>query len=328
MHRIGLIGSGGIAEAHAAAYAEIENAEIVAVASKENAGEFIDEHAPGAGEYDDVDDLLDEVDPDVVDACVPTYVHKDVVEKAVTRGYDTLCEKPVARTLDQAREMADVVADSDVTFMVGHTVRFSPPYRRIKELVADEIGDPAVIRASRVGPYPDWCWNNWFADTEKSGGILLDLVVHDFDYLRWVFGEVDRVFTRNVQWRDGEALMDHAVTLLRFESGAVAHVEGSWAQQETRPFTYSIEVAGDDGLVEYDGGDHSFELYTEEEAETVPFTGEGPMQHELEHFLSCVEGDEEPKVSVDDAIEAARISLAAIESAERGEPVSPAEVGR
>lgn len=328
MHEIGLIGSGFIAGLHANAYASIDDAEIVAVASKEDATEFAEQWAPGAGLFDDVEAVLDETDPDVVDVCVPTFEHRDVVETTVGRGYDTLCEKPMARSLADARRMADLVEQRDVTFMVGHLLRFFPQYRRTKQIVDDGgIGEPAVVNASRVGPYPDHSWNNWFADVEKSGGALLDLCIHDFDYLRWLLGDVERVYTQSVQWRDDETLMDHAVVLLRFESGEVARVIGSWAQPDERPFSFSLDVAGDNGVIEYDGDDAvSFEWYTDEECGREAVTGIDPMQAEIEHFLSCVDGDATPEVTVDDAIEAMRISLAAIESSERGDPVMISEV--
>ncbi|MFB6138993.1 MAG: Gfo/Idh/MocA family protein [Halosimplex sp.] len=329
MHEIGLIGSGFIAGLHAGAYADVDDAEIVAVASKEDASEFAERHAPEAALYDDAEALLDERDPDVVDVCVPTDQHRAVVETAVERGHDVLCEKPIARTLADARAMADLVAERDATFMVGHLLRFYPQYRRAKELIADGgVGEPAVANATRVGPYPDYCWDNWFADPERSGGVLLDLSIHDFDYLRWLLGEVERVYTQSARWRDDGSLMDHAVAVLRFESGAVAHVTGSWAQPESRPFGFSLEVAGDEGLVEYDGdGAVSVEWYGDGGDEREAATGVDPMRREIEHFLECVETGETPEITVEDAIEAVRISLAAIESSERGEPVAVAEVG-
>lgn len=327
MHRIGLIGSGTIATEHASAYASVDDAEIVAIVSKEDASGFATRYAPGSELFDDVETMLDAVDPDIVDICVPTHKHREIVETTVDRGYDTFCEKPMARSLADAQRMADRIERSGVTFMVGHLLRFYPQYRRAKEVVdGGGIGEPGVANLSRVGPFPSGSWNNWFADVEESGGILLDLMIHDFDYLRWALGEVERVYTQSVQWRDGEKLMDHAVVLLRFESGAVAHVKGSWAQPERRPFEFSMDLAGDDGLVEYDHDSVPFESHTDDHRTRRAVTGASPMQREIEHFLSCVENDAAPEISVDDAIEAMRISLAAIESAERGEPVAVEEV--
>lgn len=329
MHEIAVVGSGFIATQHGDAYAQIDDAEIVAVASlDENRDEYAEEYAPDAATYADLETMLDEVDPDVVDACTPTHVHREVVETAADRGYDVFCEKPIAPTLEDAHAIADVVEENDVTCMVGHAVRFSPAYARMKELVdSGEVGDPGVVRSSRISPFPDWGWENWFGDLEKSGGVFLDLVIHDFDFLRWVLGEVEEVFARSNRWRDGDDLMDHSVAVLTFADGTVAHVEGSWAQPETREFGYSLEVAGDDGLVEFDGDAiRPFELFTADEAVTQNPMDKGPMQAELEHFLECREEGRDPLVSVEEAIESARVSLAALESADRGEPVTVEEV--
>ncbi|WP_132060874.1 Gfo/Idh/MocA family protein [Halorussus amylolyticus] len=329
MQQVALFGSGFIAGSHAASYAAIDDAELVAIASlDDDKDEFAAEHAPDAETFDDAESLLDAVDPDVVDVATPTHTHRELVELAADRGYDVLCEKPIASTLADAQAIQAVAEENDVTFMVGHAVRFSAPYRRIKDLVDDgEVGTPGVVRASRVGPFPDWGWQNWFGDMDKSGGVLLDLVIHDFDFLRWTVGDVERVHATTETWTDDGDLMDHAVAILRFEDGTVAHVEGSWAQPESRTFQFSIEVAGDEGLLEFDGGAmRPFELYAGDDAEVANPMDETPMQAELEHFLACCEGDDEPLVSVGDAIDAARVSLAALESAERGKPVAVSEV--
>jgi predicted dehydrogenase len=350
MHEIGLIGTGFMGAEHARAYRSIDDAEIVAIATKEDASDFAAEHASGADHhdgiggasvsddgsddpagvelFDDVETLLDEADPDVVDVCVPTDEHHDIVQTAVGRGYDTFCEKPMARTLEEAQAMADLVAEQGVTFMVGHVTRFFPQFREAKRVVDEGgIGDPAVVNAKRVGPFPDYAWHNWFADVERSGGILLDLSIHDFDYLRWLLGDADRVYTQSVDWRDGDDLNEHAVVTIRFESGAVATVTGSWAQPAQRPFSFAFDIAGEDGLLEYDNDDAAnLTFYDDETGVRRGERGINPYREELDHFLDCVESGATPEVTATDAVEAVRISLAAIESAETGEPVDVAEV--
>jgi UDP-N-acetylglucosamine 3-dehydrogenase len=329
MHKVALVGSGFIAGQHADAYDNIDNAQIIAIASKDdNRDEFADKWTNAATTHHSLEALLDEVDPDFVDICTPTHTHREVVEEATVHGYDILCEKPIAPSLEDGKAIVDAVTNAGSTFMVGHAVRFSAAYSKICQVIEDgDIGDPGVIRTSRVGPFPDWGWNNWFADMDKSGGVLLDLVIHDFDYLRWVLGDVEEVFVRVNSWRDGDDLMDHAVALLTFADGTVAHVEGSWAQPETRPFSFSIEVAGDGGLIEFDGSNvNAFQTFTQDEAATTSPLEKAPLQVEIEHFLECREKGIDPLVSVEDAVEAARISRAALESAESGEPVAVAEV--
>lgn len=329
MHRIVLAGSGFIAGQHAAAYEAIDDAEIVAVASPDdNVDEFAEKHADSAAAFASLEAAFEEVTPDIVDVCTPTHTHHEVVETAAERGVDVMCEKPIAPSLEDARAIADAVDAADITFMVGHAVRFSAAYARIRELLEnDGIGEPGVVRARRVGPAPDWGWNDWFADLEKSGGVLLDLVIHDFDYLRWLLGDVEEVFVRSNRWREDGRLNDHAVAFLQFEDGPVAHVEGSWAQPESREFGFSIEIAGDEGVVEFDGtGTQPYQVYTTDSATAADPDDAKTIRTELEHFLRCCETGDAPIVSVSDAIDAAKVSFAALESAERGEPVAVEEV--
>lgn len=325
--RIGLVGTGFIAEAHAAAYDAVDRAEVVAVTAPSGAAEFA-AGVPGAAGYDDLGELL-AADVDAVDVCVPTPAHREVVE-AVPDDLPVLCEKPLARSLADARALAD-----RERLMVGHVVRFSPAYRRAR----DHLDDAAVVRTRRIGPMPDWA--DWYADPSRSGGVLLDLAIHDFDYLRWTLGPVERVFVRRRRWGDGEA---HAVTTLRHESGAVAHVEASWAQPGSRAFTTSFEAAGPGTLLEYDAEDPTgFRRYCEDGATRETPAGRSAMARQLAAFVDWVEwevGEADlrmprrrsrhaggsPPVSGAEALAAVRVSLAAIESAERGDPVAPGEV--
>lgn len=328
MTRIALVGTGFIATQHADAYAAIDDAEIVAVAStSDTSEEFAAEHTNDAEAYRSLDALLSEASPDVVDICTPTHTHRDLVETAVEAEVDVLCEKPIAPTLEDATAIADLVRDAELTFMVGHVVRFWPSYLELKrQIEAGEVGDPGVIRARRIGPFPDWGRSGWYADPDRSGGVLVDLSIHDFDYLRWILGPVQEVFVRRSSWEDDGDRASHAAAILEFESGAIAHVEGSWAQPESRPFGFEIEVAGDEGLLEYDGSAaRPYELYTEDRQVVDP-ADDRAMRNQIEHFLKCRNSGVEPRVTATDAVEALRISIAARRSAQLGEPVPVREV--
>ena len=153
-----------------------------------------------------------------------------------------------------------------------------------------------MVRTSRRSPFLRG-WNDWYADWRVSGGVLLDLVIHDFDFLRWTLGEVERVYARGVLGREYNRL-DYALVTLRFEGGAIAHVEGHWGYPG--PFNYSIEVAGSRALLTAD----STEPATLEliggmpEQDGVPdlASGKSPYETELEHFVRCIATGEEPIV--------------------------------
>jgi UDP-N-acetylglucosamine 3-dehydrogenase len=177
-----------------------------------------------------------------------------------------------------------------------------------------------VVRTSRRSPFLTG-WNDWYADWRVSGGVLLDLVIHDFDFLRWALGEVERVYARGVLGHEYNRL-DYALVTLRFESGAIAHVEGHWGFPG--PFNYSIEVAGSRALLMADSREPaSLELIGGTAADGPDLAaGKGPYETELEHFVRCIATGEESLVEGREAYEALRISLAATESVMTGEPVT------
>ena len=317
--RIGIAGAGFMARTHAAAYAEMD-VDVVAVSSPSGPDEFIAEFEFDAAAHTDVSTLCESEAIDYLDVCTPTHTHLELVRTAADAGVDVFLEKPIAGTLKTAREIADTVDDAGLTLMVGHVVRFMPNYRRARAL---EIGSEGVARARRLSPFPEWGSADWFADREKSGGVFVDLAIHDLDYLRWCWGNVERVFARRT--RDDRA--EHGFVTLRFENGAVGYVEASWAQPESRPLTAELEFAGDDGLVEFSSADETpYREWTDESAVVESPIARDGYRRELEHFVTCLESGDEPDVGADEAVEALRLAIAAERSADRGQPVVPEEV--
>lgn len=333
MTRFGLVGAGGMAGVYADRIADIDGAEVTAVASPNSAESFVAEHAPGATAYADAETLCEEADVDAAAVLTPTHTHPAVVETAADHGLGIVCEKPLARTLEGARAVADAVESAGVPFLTAHVTRFFPEYVAAKERVEDgAIGTPGVLRARRAFGYEGA--RGWFDDHEKSGGVLLDLAVHDFDYLRWVFGGVEHVFTRHVEW-EREGRSEVSLTLLRFESGAVGHVEAWWVEVPGVPFTTAFEFAGDDGLLEFENdvrpvrefGPDGVHVPRDPVGDDLPLRRDG-YRRQLEHFVDVVAGEADPAVPVEEGVASMRVSLAALESAERGVPVAPGEVGR
>lgn len=314
--RVGIAGAGFMAQTHATEYAEMD-VDVVAVTTPSGPDAFIDEFGFDADAYTDVERLCREADVDFLDVCTPTHTHRDVVETAAAAGIDVFLEKPVAGDLRDAKAIETVIEDAGIACMVGHVVRFMPSHRRARDL---DVGEVGVARARRLSPFPDW--GGWFEDREKSGGIFVDLAIHDLDYLRWCLGDVERVFAR----RHREPRAEHGVATLRFESGAVGYVEASWAQPSSRPFTVELEFAGSDGLVEFDTAAESpYAAWADDETVESPLAKTG-YRRQLEHFVDCLETGSAPAVTPADAIESLRLALAAERSTERGEPVTVEEV--
>ena len=321
--KVGLVGAGFMGSVHLAAYANMPGVEVVGVADAGEEAAAAGAASVGARAYPSYEALVEAESVDVIDACLPTALHRDLAVRVAGDGMHLFLEKPIARTLEDAGEILSAFEESEGRLFVGHVVRFFPEYVGVKAMIeGGDLGTVGVARTSRRSPFLRG-WNDWYADWRQSGGVLVDLVIHDFDFLRWCFGEVERVYARGVMGREYNRL-DYALTTLRFEGGAIAHVEGHWGYPA--PFEYSLEIAGSKGLVTADSTDSPpLQLLRGPESAGEPpgvAAGKSPYQAELEHFVRCLETGEEPVVDGRDAREALRVSLAAIESIGTGKPVA------
>jgi len=224
--------------------------------------------------------------------------------------------------------MIEEAKTKNVKFSVGHVVRFFPAYSNAVQTVkSGRIGTPKLIRTTRTGAYPSWNWQNWYSNYSLSGGPLLDLVIHDFDWIRYNFGDVERVYAKSLTGRNLKQL-DHCLVTLRLKNGAIAHVEGSWAYPPGSIFGTTFEIIGTKGQIESDSRastpikkhikrDNSVDIILE----SPVFSSEEPYTAELQEFIDSIIENKEPEVSGEDAIKAIEISIAAIESAKTGEVV-------
>jgi UDP-N-acetylglucosamine 3-dehydrogenase len=324
--RVGVVGAGFIGAIHLSAYANMPEVEVVGVADALPEIAATGAAVVGARAYSSYEDLVSAEEVEIVDICLPTVYRRDLALKAAREGKHVIVEKPLARTLQDAEAIIEAFDGNAERLFVGHVVRFFPEYAKIKAMIeAGDLGTVGVARTSRRSPFLTG-WNDWYADWRMSGGVLLDLVIHDFDFLRWTLGEVERVYAKGVLGREYNRL-DYALVTLRFESGAIAHVEGQWGYPG--PFNYSIEVAGSRALVTVDSTEPApVQLLggatgSGESPDVV--TGRSPFQTELEHFIRCIATGEEPDVDARDAYEALRIGLAATESVVTGRPVTLGE---
>lgn len=313
---IGLVGAGFMGDAHSAAYRQIPNVRVKAICSRsrDKAEKMAEEW--GANVYESLEEMLDEESIDAVDICTPTSTHRHMVETAAAYKKHVICEKPMATNEEDAEAMIESCRRAGVILMVAHVVRFNKKFLSARNLLLDgSLGKPGVVRISRVGEFPKW--SSWYSN-EAPGGTLLDLAIHDFDYLRWCLGPVQRVFSRQVV---GDSL-DHSLTLLRFASGAMAHVESSWAYPSGTELQVSLEIAGSNGVAQFER-QKSYPVYTFREGITSadnPLTKNSYVR-QLEHFIDCIRNNQSPLTSGEEGLESLRISLAAIQSATTGMPI-------
>lgn len=329
MLNVAILGAGIMGKVHGNSYLNIENSRVAAVydIDKEKAEVVAAGHH--AKTYADFNEMLAREEIDAVDICLPTYLHKEFALKAMQQKKHVFCEKPIALGIDDAREMVREAEVNRVKFTVGHVVRYFPAYSGAARSIAEgKIGEARLIRTTRTGAYPSRCWKDWYGDHNLSGGSLLDLVIHDFDWIRHNFGEVERVYAKNLQEGDREK-RDHCLAVLRLRNGAIAHVEGSWAYPDGSVFGTSFEVIGTKGQIEFDSRDSAPVKKHINGGDTVKIISESPLAGDeepytaqLQDFVSCILEDREPCVTAEEAVKALEISLAAIKSSRDGEAVT------
>lgn len=332
MLRVGIVGAGFMGALHAQAW-RATPATLTGVYSlyPDMVRAVIDRY--GGRAYPGLDALV--ADVDVVDICAPTHVHHEIALQAAAAGKHVVCEKPLARTIAQAEEMIAACEQAGVKLLVGHVVRYFPQYAQAKALVErGEVGDVAVVRLTRASAPPTRAHDNWFMETDKSGGMILDLMLHDLDYARWVAGEVDSVFAKSARSARHDAPGDYALAILRHASGAISNLEGAWAYPPPL-FRTSLQIAGSQGLIDHPA-DSTGALHltvTEDVAGTAAALGvssspltESPYTTQIKEFYEALAHDAPTRVTARDGLMALRLAFAAIQSADTGRPVSPLEV--
>jgi len=262
-------------------------------------------------------------DVDLVAITTPTPCHAPYIIAAAEAGKDIFCEKPLGRTLDECHSAAEAVKRFGVRLYVGHVVRFFQEFELMRAgVLSGRIGEVGFVKTYRGGIFPHG-ENFWFRDYAQSGGVTLDTVIHDFDWIRYVWGDPQRVFCQALLRED---TIDYSMTTLRMKNGIIAHVIGTWAHPAG--FRVKVEICGDQGMITYDSAEAPIEgikrdLPGERPGVIVPGSPVpvSPYQLEWEDFRAWREGIGTPRVTVDDGIWAVRISLAALESAQKREPV-------
>jgi predicted dehydrogenase len=329
MTRIGIIGLGFMGRMHIGAYGKIPGAKLVAIADRDArraTGDFSGAWGNIAGAAETLDmtgvtgatdfmRLIHNPDVDVVDICVPTPAHEPLVIAALQAGKHVLCEKPLALDSASAERMADVAATSKGLFMPAMCMRFWPQWVWLKEAVDEKrYGRVTGATFRRVASMPP----GWFSNGAMSGGALLDLHVHDTDFVFHLFGAPDAVFSRGYTKTSGRT--DHIVTQYVYDDGPpIVTAEGSWCMADGFAFTMRYTVNFEHATADFEiGREHALTVSAEGKAEHVDLAGDG-YEAELAYFIACVEAGRAPaRVTAADAVTGLRILEAEQRSIESG----------
>ena len=260
MVRIGFVGTGLIAWAHALGLKAMIDAGVLDAAisvahdpRRRRAEGFLDAVGPpGAGT---AAASAEEVAAaaDAVYVCTPTAAHRAAVDAALAQQRAVFCEKPLDCDLARATALVDAVATAGVPAQCGLVLRSAPVFRALRDLVeGGTLGAPmaAIFRDDQFFPIRGHYASQWRADADQAGGgCLIEHSIHDVDILRFCFGEVDRIAARTTNHAGYEGVEDLATVSLSFESGLEAHLTSVWHDIMSRGSTRRVELICRDAMV-------------------------------------------------------------------------------
>ncbi len=333
-YKVGIIGAGRIGRVHGASITyNLPNAEVVAVSDVRLEG--VREWATSLGietVTEDYQDILNNPDIDVVLVCSSTDTHAEISIAAAKAGKEIFCEKPIDYDLDRIKEVLRVVEETGVKFQVGFNRRFDHNFARINQVTKDgQIGEAHIIKITSRDPEPPPV-----AYVKVSGGIFLDMAIHDFDMARFQAGsEVDEVYAVGSCLIDpeiGEAGdVDTAITTLKFKNGVLAVIDNS--RKAVYGYDQRVEVFGSKGSIEArnDTATNTIMRTSESVTQDKPlyFFLERYMAsftEEMRQFFEAVSNDTPVPVGGIDGLNSVVIGLAAKKSVAEGRPVKISEI--
>lgn len=250
--KIAILGAGFITDIHMESYHRfVPEAEVVAVYARNatKAKAFAEKYHIAAW-YDDLDKIIRDSGCEVVDICLPNYLHAEATLKAAAAGKHVIIEKPLSVTLEEADSMIEACNKSGVKLMYAEELCFAPKYERVRQMVREgAIGSIYMLKQSEKhsGPHGDW-----FYDVDLAGGgVLMDMGCHGIAWFRWMLNnaKVNSVYASMSTVLHGGRTRgeDNSVLIIEFDNGVTGVVENSWAKHGG--MDDKSEVYGTDGVV-------------------------------------------------------------------------------
>ena len=308
--KIGIIGCGGMGTTHylsLRALAEQEGVEVTCIA--ECRKEFLDKAAsyfPNARTYEYGMDLIKNEELDIVHICLPSYMHAEHAIAALEKGMNVFVEKPVCLTEEDCQALLDAEKRSGKKVMVGQVVRSFKEYKFLKEAYdSGRYGKLKSMVMQRISGDVRWGFENWFQDEKKSGSVVLDLHVHDLDFIRYMLGEPKSMDVKATEFPSG--MVNQIVASYEYDDTFVT-AEGIWDISPSLKFHATYRACFEKATLVFDSGaTPALEIYKpdgeveipelpseyEEESDVagINISNLGPYFTEIKYFFECVRDD-------------------------------------
>lgn len=335
MVTVGIIGAGRIGKVHAESISNYVKNAVVKTIADPFMNEATENWAKGMGIANttkDYKEILTDPEIDAVLICSSTNTHSPISIEAIEAGKHVFCEKPIDHDVEKIKAVMKVLEGKKTKYQVGFNRRFDHNFRAVQQAVAaGKIGDPHIIKITSRDPEPPSA-----AYAAVSGGMFLDMTIHDFDMVRFLAGcDAEEVYVQSAVLVDpsiGEAGdVDTAVITLKMENGAIAVIDNS--RKAVYGYDQRAEVFGSNGMVMNANDSQSNAVISNADG----VTGEKPMffflerymaayAQEITEFVDAIENDTDTPVGVDDGLKPVLMGLAAKKSVEEHRPVKISEI--
>ncbi len=339
MANVGVIGLGFMGLTHIRAYQQIPQARVVAIcdavrlpsdgnlssiAGNISTTDNIQFDMSVVKGYRDYHELLANPEVQLVDICLPTPLHAQVSIAALKAGKHVICEKPLARDLATCKTIVDAARQARGFFMPAMCLRFWPEWVWVRHAIAaNRYGRVLAAHFRRLSGPPGWSQSTYLKGDE-SGGALLDMHIHDADFVQFCFGRPKRVFSTGLSLLSGA--IDHVVTQYEVSGGSCVSAEGSWLMSPGFGFNMSYTVLFERATVDYDSGRGAevLKLFVSgEDPRVIRCEGGDGYVGELRHMIESVQSSKAPSiVTVEDGMSAVEICEAEERSIKTGRPVA------
>jgi predicted dehydrogenase len=322
MLNIGILGAGFMGKTHLKCYLANADCKVRYIFDKNlaKAKELGDEFGV---EYTDDIKLLAGNGVDVFDICLPTFLHREYAGIAAKANKHILCEKPMAISMKECDEIIDLVKENNVFYMVAHVVRFWPEYSYIKEVTeSGELGRPVYVTAARMQSIPAWSENNWIISPELSLGGVVDLQIHDLDFITWLLGKPESL--KSVGTKSAHGAWEQIITVMEHKNGVKSCIEACNLMPQSYPFTARFKILYSEGCIEFDcNRKNTLTVYKNgKQIEFPDFDGQDCYQNEINYFVDCVINKKAGSMlTPEDARYALYLALKTKESIETGENI-------
>ncbi len=335
--RVGIIGFGFMGRMHHRCWTAIPGAEVAAICDADPAA--VTDSSRGRGNiagaeatadlegveiYSDVGEMLARERLDAVSITVPTHLHARWSIAALDAGVHVLCEKPMALTVEDGLRMIEAAERGGKILQIGHCIRFWPEYAKAREIIAG--GSHGRVIAATFGRFAATAHvkaGGWFTDQGRSGGMALDLHIHDSDFIQHVFGLPRSVVSRGASGSAGG--IAHICTQYRYDDDKLVSAEGGWAMTPSFGFVMRFHVVMENATIAFEHGrSPSLRLCPANGEPSVPAIGGGDgYSRQIAHFAARVRGETvEPVITPRQALDSLRMVQAELESASKGAEVA------